>query len=411
MDIECPNLPAINLENTPIDLDISDQNISANNVNSEIIIIDVPNDENTQPPSNSHPVIKPNTIDLDNTALEPRLPLSQTTISNSQQGTPIKSQKGTPKLKGSISKDSHSKKPNFKYFKRSKLALPPKATISFDSHPGFITLLADFYKSSVLDPKLLSLLIQDQHLEKPQLLKQIAKKLFGSTKLPEDKLLEIELFLDNNCKRNNYGLVKIANINWHIYRWDVNVELLPQEFHNDIAQRQQERLKVQQEILEFYEQMSEEDRIEFGLSQNLDAEDPVTLENLNMTAIEAIINLEAETESKLTATESTPIKPLKEKKRKTKDTPKVEKVEKLKSAKKPKVEKSQPTLAGFFKPVVKKELQPVVNSATKLAFQPFTLKPGVVMGVQNIFHQQIPNMDGFMETLNTLEGDQGLHID
>ena len=411
MDVEIPNalaLPAQNDTNT-IDLAMSkDQTLSAADslkTGSNDADVSMINETESR---NADVVVISETV-ITHVDLESNGPISIQSLSN----TPVKT---VGKIDINIDdKENHqpqnstpttTARPKLKYFKRNKITLPPKATMSFDNHPSFITLLAEFFKSSTLGNEFLALLVQDQWADKPALIKSISKKLSSATKLSNEQTIEIETFLDCNCVRNNYGLATVANPSWHTYRWDVKPELIPAEFRDGILLKQAERAKIKQEILEYYNSLSSQEKIEMGLDKPMESLGEATLVNVVLPIQSAVVDLEPEVQLE------TPVKVLKERKRKSQDnTPKTPKAQAAapKSAKKAKVDKSQPTLSSFFKPVAKKTVQPVeALQVSNLMFQPFNVKAGVHLADHNSFYRIVSNSRDWLSTVNSSDTKLGI---
>ena len=294
------------------------------------------------------------------------------------------------------------------HFKRNRIQLPPKTNTSFESHPAYITLLAEYYKTLELTSSLLACIVQDQSGERPSLSKLIVKKLSSTTKLTEDQTNFVNSFLDCCCQRVNYGLVDNMNTNYHVFRWEVKLELIPDELRAEVEKKRLEKAKVKQDIINYYNGLDTAEKIELKLN------DINSFANSDAVATEIVPLPEVQTQEPMDLDaqqckeNNTPAKAnKKERKRKSTDTPKIPKENPTpKSQKKLKMEKNQPTLWNFFKPISRPLEAPTMVANTKLNFAPFNLKSGVELASENLFFH-IVNGDAWLSSMDSCSKDNG----
>ena len=293
-------------------------------------------------------------------------------------------------------------KSKLKHFKRSRIQLPPKTNTNFESHPAYITLLAEYYKTLELSPSLLACLVQDQSGERPALLKSLVKKLSSTTKFTEDQTNFVNSFLDSSCQRVNYGLIDNMNTNYHVFRWEVKLELIPDELRAEVQKKRLEKAKVKQDIINYYNDLETAEKIELKLNDinpfaNSDA---VASDIVPLPVVQGQETLDVDAQQ--CKENNTPAKATKkERKRKSTDTPKIPKEKPTpKSQKKLKMEKNQPTLSNFFKPISRPLEAPALVANTKLNFAPFNLKSGVQLASENLFFHLV-NGDAWLSSMDS----------
>jgi hypothetical protein len=271
----------------------------------------------------------------------------------------------TPKRTVSLNAEEKEEKPQWTFacplwIRRNRIHLNQKP-LKLNQHPTTIILLAEFYKTAELSERIVALLVQDQYETLDIVAKKLVKLLFPSTPKASLKSKELEMkeWIEKVGSRVNYGLaVENAPTAFCLYRWEVQMEFLPEDVHHTVEEYRKKRVELRDIVAQFYDLLTETQRKEFcdpGMTagkrkrEELVKTPKVKKETTKKPKDEGGGDIGIETKSK---------------------TPKTPKT--------PKIDSKQRSISGFFLPIKKKPVE--VHEAKcdfELYFRPFCVKPNV----------------------------------
>jgi hypothetical protein len=221
--------------------------------------------------------------------------------------------------------------------------------------------------------ELLATFVQEQSDTLPILNKKLLKTLF-----PNGPKTNIEKQILKIAKRVFYGKDQFG-----FFRWEVNQIYLPEEFHQKVNEQKKKRQELEAKIIEFYESLSEHQKLELADKSKKPKPKETPLKTLNKTPLKTL--------------NETPLKTLKENEKKRKLDQKTPQIKKIKAVKNT---PQKSLISNFFKPITKPKPTP-----TKSYFNDFTIKENVQMPPQTPIPPQIQTYKIITETISKITKD------